>query len=369
MNRLSKRKNPAIALFVLLSALMVITFAMKELLSNTSLQISKVRNNYDRIQAILLARSTFNLARFFIIFDYFAERQAGQIAADAPGDPWSNPIPFPIPIELMTSFQAEASGQDGLSSEQQDKLKRCSEFFDDFYGEALAEIGDLSARINLNDLEREEIQQVVLSLLTPNLDFINNLESRNIRAQEVVEQIRDFIDKDVQNNTTETGEDFPYADFGLDYGPKNAPLFVIDELKMVPSIDDELFEYFSGLTSAYYYSGRQSPSKINLNTVNADVFQALLRGVNDPQVIAEEFIAFRDQNGIIFTANNIEEELEKFGIVKENTYMSLLTGVSEAFQVNIQSRVGDMELEMESIVKKPTGKRDVSPIVRTRLLP
>ncbi|PIR22702.1 MAG: hypothetical protein COV44_05985 [Deltaproteobacteria bacterium CG11_big_fil_rev_8_21_14_0_20_45_16] len=368
-----RNSSSGIALFILLSSLLVIGLAMRDLFQNTNVQIQRVRNSIDRQQSIYLARSTLNLARFFIAFDAFLDRQSKDTAADTLQDYWAQPIPFPIPMELIQGFyaQSEESGNGSASSgpTDEDKIKKCDEFFGDFEGESLATVTDLSSRINLNDLEDKKIQQLLLQLLTPNLDFVARLEKRDIRPEDVVSQIRDYIDPDEVENITNAFELSAYSDAGLPYAPKNRPFNLIDELKLVPIVDNELYDYLQKHSAAVYFTGRAKPAKINLNTVESEVFQALLKDVGNPEEITEAFLKDRQENSRVYTEKSISDQLEAAGINKDNLELGLLTGSSDLFSVSIRSKVNDVEVLLETMVKKPLGKKDARPIVMMRTSP
>jgi len=371
MKRISKpREKPGVALFILLSSLLVISFAMRDLIINTDVQIQRVRNSVDRTQAVYLARSTLNLSRFFIIFDSFMKRQQGTGGADTPADYWAQPIPFPVPIEILSAFQAELGGEAReIDSNAEDQMRVCREFFDDFQGEALAQSFDLSSRINLNDLDNPDIFEAFISLLTPNFEMIRSLEDRGINPEAVARQIRDFMDLDQIENETSAPEILPYADAQLPYEPKNRPIALLDEIRLVPIVDSELYEYLEQHTTATYFAGRTKPAKINLNTVGREVFQAILKDVASPEEISERFIADRQENARIYQDATAVQQLEEIGIPRESFLPNIVGGSAQAFFVKIHSQVNDTAIELHAVIKKPTGQRDPKPIVMMRIMP
>lgn len=368
----NRNQKPGIALFVVLTSLVILTFTMRELIQSTNIQVERVRNSYDRIQALYLARSTQQLARFFVVFDSYLDKNLGGEPVDGPNDIWAQPIPFPVPIEMinsLTAAQGDASETTEITREQQARFDRCGEFFDDFPGEALAEVSDLSAKINLNDASSEVIQQILLNLMAPNYDFVDALSQRDIRPEEVVQQIRDYIDRNNAEDSSNAPETYPYTNAELDYGPKNRPFSVIEELKLIPSIDDELFTYLSAYVSAVDFPGRKGPDKINLNTVEQDVFQALLSGVNDPQQVAEAFVSDRSENSRLYTAQNLKQQLADFGLDEETLPIQILGGQSNVFRIKTSAQVGEVEIELESFLRKPQDSRNPKPFSLMRLSP
>lgn len=376
MKSFHKKRSPAMAILILFMSLLVISLALQDLIQTSNLQVSRVRNSMDRIHAIYIARSTLNLSRAFIFMDAAIDRNltGGAEASDSPADPWATPMVFPIPIELISSFfNSEESEQEpvaeDLSIQQKDQLSTCNEFFEDFPGEAYAETIDLSSRLNLNDMESEAVQQVFLNLLSPTYDFIQELEQREIRPQDVVYEVRDYIDQDDVENVTNALELNAYTNRELPYEPKNRPMNVLDELKLIPSVDNALYAYLSDKVSAAHFSGRKKPGKLNLNTVSKDVFQAILKDVSNPEELAADFVQDRDENSRLYNSKNIADQLEAAGISRDNVDLGILGGQSELFLVKVQSVVNEMEVELEAVIKKPTGKKETRPIVRMRISP
>jgi len=358
-----KSKRPGIALFILMTSLMILAFAMKDLIQTTNVQVERVRNSLDRMQAIYLARSTLRLARFFIQFDSITDPNT-----DTLQDQWALPIPFPIPIQVLNSFlNQDSNGSDNsqqeLDSHQKEQLKKCDDFFSDFSGDATAQIIDASSKINLNDTYNELVQKVLFSLLTPNYDFISSLEQRGIQPEEVVKEIRDFIDQDEEQNDTNAPETTPYLDAQLPYGPKNRRIFVLDEIKLVPSIDNQLYDYFSRFTTAINFKGRDQLGKINLNTVSKEVFQALLKDLSDPEETAKAFIKDREDNNRVYTDKDISQQLQSIGIDPQNVWLPLMTGKTDVFLVKTKAKVNDVQIELDSVVKRPNT------VVRMRISP
>jgi len=92
--RLKRGKKNGVALFILIISLVILSLLMKEFLVASSIQVDRVRNYTDRIQAVYLARSTLNLARFFIKFDEVIDTQLNKDdPSDSLSDIWSSPIP------------------------------------------------------------------------------------------------------------------------------------------------------------------------------------------------------------------------------------------------------------------------------------
>jgi type II secretory pathway component PulK len=383
MKKISHSRS-GIALFILLTSLVILSLAMRELILITSLQADRVRYQYDRMRAIYLARSTLNLSRFFLIYDLKIDTKVlKDQASDGPNDLWAKPLPFPLPIEMvyaMTGKLAEGAGlkeKSGDSSSQksdgtkpdEDLLKHCREFFDDFPGNAESQTTDLAGKINLNDLDKPDIFQTFLELLQANPDFLQSLTAKGLNPESLAREIRDYKDNDDVESETNAPEADVYRSANLDYGPKNKPFTNLDELKMIPSVDDEIFEYLLPFISASWIALRPSPAKINLNTVSKEVFQALLKNVGDPQAIADKFIKDRAEKKRNYTEKTAAKMLEdNLGLTTNEIRVPLLTGISNAFHIETKANVNQVEVTLDTIMGRGM-KKPFDPIVSLRISP
>lgn len=368
-----RNQNPGVALFLVITSLVIISLAMRELIVNSSAQVDRIRNSYDRLQALYLARSNLSLARFWILFD--AQARDGGVPADTLED--FPPLPFPVTSEMLAMVSASMQGEENADREaaapqSSEKQKICAEFNEDFPGTSQAVIQDLSARLNLNALTlkegAKEYETTLTNLLSPNFEFLDELARRGINRDEVIQQIRDYIDTNSEEDSTNASELFPYAEADLPYGPKNRPIRAIEELKLIPAMDDQLFFYLRPLVNVVPFQKGQKDAKINLNTVGREVFRALLRNVNNPDDLAKRFLEDRVQNARIYTERDLSTQLEEAGLSFEVLPKNMVGTKSEAFLVTTRAEVGETEVVLEAIVKKPLAG-DVKPVLMMRIEP
>lgn len=366
-----------IALFILLTSLIIMGLAVRELMQMTGLQAERVRYQYHRLQAIYLARSTQNLARFILAFDLFQdEKMKKDDAADSSEDLWNLPIPFPIPIEFVQAFSgkiAESAGVEGGGESQASPMseelsKSCKEFFGDFPGEAEYQIEDLSARLNLNDLASKDTFETLVDLFKINPEMLQNLNMKGIQPESLAREFRDYMDENTIEEETNGSEEDVYRSAQLEYKPKNYIYTTNDEIRLIPSMDDEIDEFISPHVLATYIPSRNA-SKINLNTVSKTLFQALLKNVSDTEQIAENFIKDRTEKKRVYTKKNAIKQLEdNVGLDSERIRTSLLAGVSDAFRIRTKARVSEVEIELDSIQGRGY-KKPADPISQSRVSP
>ncbi len=369
MRKVGRAQNSAIALFLVITSLIIISLAMRELLVRSTAQVDRVRNSYDRLQAFYLARSNIALTRAFL------EALRIKLPQDQKFDTLKN-IPQPVPFPVMPEMTAALAGLGAANQEESaspqsaplapEKLKGCQDFNKDFPGESYALIDDLSARFNVNIFSlsrppnstpnqdpRLPYLSVFANLLSPNFKFSDQLQQRGIDRDEVVRQVRDAIDRNDQDDSNGGSELLPYQSAELDYGPAQRPLVVIDELKLIPSIDDFLFAHLKDKVTALPATRE---AKINLNNVTADVFQALFRNRsgNDDE-LARQFIQDRTENNRVYD-ENFKNQLEEAGFPPDSLYEELLGTQTEAFLVTARATVGETEVAIEATVRNPRFK-------------
>jgi len=372
-----------IALFILLTSLVILSLGLKEILVITGLQADRVRYHYYRTQAIYLARSAQSLARFFLLYDLQIDNQVLKAeATDGPNDIWANPIPFPVPseaLQLMSSQMAEGAGLSKASNDankdeappiDEALAKKCGDFFNDFPGNAVSQATELSGRINLNDLGNEHVFASLVELLQASPEFLQSLTSKGIRPLELARQIRDYMDANDIEDETQAKEDEAYRSDQLEYGPKNRPFTNLDELKMVPGVDDEIYEYLSPFISGVYLAHAGNIAKINLNTVTKEVFQSLLRNTSDPAQIAENFIKDRVENERAYTTKNYQKILEdNFGLDKDKIRPAPpLVGTSNIFRIETEATVNNVSIVFEGVMGRGL-KKPRDPFATQRISP
>lgn len=380
--KIRRSKSSGIALFILLTSLIIISFGMAELIQSSNHQASRVRNYGDRLEALYIARSTTNLARALFLLDS-AQKKYGNAAkqADTPSDLWAQPIPFPIPSSMIRLLTEKAMGEAPQSASDKESLqsffKKCDDFFEDFGGQAQAKISDLNSLLYLNNLdEREDPQRdqfgVLENLLKPSFEFERSLTARGLDAETIARQIRDYIDRDQEENISKIAEDGPYQSLQLEYGPKNQPILLPEELSLIPSVDDEVFDYLTQyVTTGYLPITSRKRGKINLNTVNPTLFQALLKNVSNPNAIAQAFVKHRTDKKFVYTDENIQRGAlkENIGLDSENIRTILLTGISDAFKIETDVTVNQIKLRLEATITRTPGTVKAEPIQLTRVSP
>lgn len=378
---MKRRRSPhGIALFILLSSVVILSLLMRELIQSSSNQAFRVRNSVDRIQALYLARSSVNLARFILYLDNRMDlllKRQNQEPADtlfADRDFWNTPNYFPLKREeIMALTQAVLSPDQKQDAEEPngDLLKKCEEFFGGFPGTATSITQDMAGRLYLQDLSHASKLplQVLTELLRPNSEFLRHLDGLRISPEALAREIRDYMDPDSQEDESGTAESMSYTSMNLDYEPKNRPFIVADELKRVPHVDDTVFSHLVDQVNPYFNPSHASP-KINVNTVSAILFQSLLKDRADAADLAQKFVKDRAENKRVYSDANMKKELlDALQLSDQEIQYSLLTGVSDSFKIETTATVNQIVLQLETILVRASSSDKLEKVRLMRVSP
>lgn len=146
---------------------------------------------------------------------------------------------------------------------------------------------------------RQGMAQFLAQLLTNKFDSDQDFRDqyRDVRVEDLMDQILDWADNSYASPRGRSD----------DLGPKRAPFYSITELNMIPLIDDDLYELFSGsLTVA-------PTSAINVNKLTGTMLKALFPLFAEEDV--KRFFEFRDdqqRDNSFKTVDDFYKAIEQF---------------------------------------------------------
>jgi general secretion pathway protein K len=144
-----------------------------------------------------------------------------------------------------------------------------------FEGSVLIKVEDENAKFNINAVLKEHLAgKKALDSLKRLLGLLNINE-------DIAEYIADWIDKDGDPRFSDSEDD-----------AKNAYLDSIDELRMIKSIDADIYEKLLPYVTVYGYEDRIDSDLININTASIPVIMSLNEGITEG--LAERVVAYRD---------------------------------------------------------------------------
>jgi len=215
-------------------------------------------------------------------------------------------------------------------------------------GHFLAEVVDLSGRIQINNLVNEQglynnTQKNIMLRFLNLPEFGLGAE----QAEDIIDAIKDWIDED--NEVTRFGaEDTYYLTLEDPYPCKNNPLEFLEELLLVRGITQELFygtEEHPGISSCLTAYGA---GKININTANPLVLRALSDRITEE--LAEEIVAYRmdDNNDLA----NPKWYKEVPGMVDITITDDVITTSSSHFKIISEGIKDTYRKQIEGIVER-----------------
>lgn len=326
----SKKKKPeGIALFMVMSAMTVLSLLVTEFVYTAQVNRHMAYDGLDQIRGLYIAKSGFKISllrlKAYQLLAGLGKNNSGgappiKIPKQALEQVWKMPFIFPIP-ELPT-----------MTMTQKDALKKFTDESGISGGSFTALIESDSSRFNLNAILKE--YSATVTAPPPANNNNNNSNSgnnssggsqpNNTSGNPGGQQQNTFDPAAVRDSLTqilsqllrekmENDEDFAaeYRDFILDdftnnlfswidrtfqgkgYGtkevfrPKQAPMYSLSELRLIPPLDDTLFDLFAPALTVSHTNG------VNVNTIPKSTFKALF-GTRAKVEEVDEFYKYRD---------------------------------------------------------------------------
>lgn len=302
-----KTTNKGVALLTVLVSVFIISLLTIEFQYSVAIERKLSYGDLNQLQAHYLAKSgvKFALLRLVLFSRANKDKSLDAVKTFLPAI-WNLPIPAfpPAKSKIKQLFKAD-----------QDAAEKAIEETKISIGQFTETISSESAKINLNSLFVPEEQRVgdfnnisfastsppkglyeyVARLLFNTVTQIfkgseNPVEDfGNIRPEEVVFDIMDWVNP----NTVDFGsgnKDRFYEQQKPPYKSKKGRFFTLEELKLVKSIEDNLYKKLKPFVTVFSYDG-----KIDLNGASKDVLRAIYPDFSDDDL------------------NRIQEEKTKIG--------------------------------------------------------
>jgi type II secretory pathway component PulK len=295
---ISIESNKGVALLTVLVSILIMSLLTIEFQYSVAIERKLAYSDLNQLQAHYLAKSG---ARFALLrVALFARANK---SASTPQNPlagakqylsyiWNLPIP---------AFPPTAAGIKKLDKADKDAAEKALEETKISVGQFAQTITNESAKINLNFLV---VPQNLLNTLPGNLSLTSgsptahlveyvarqlynaitaiikrsdnpNEEFGNIRPEEVVLDIMDWVNPSSANFSGGNRDSF-YEQQKPPYKTKRGPFFTVEELKMVKSVEENLYNKLKPLVTVYSDQG-----KINLNDATNDVLRAIYPDFTD----------------------------------------------------------------------------------------
>lgn len=298
--RILKNQN-GFALILVMSMVLVLTITMEIFMTNTSVNREIVGQARQRLQAYYLAKSSLNISKLFLAQTKQLESKYAKFSSQMRTYLGGQPLYKQIPLStaLLRGLMGDQDGgtdetvvpqedtADQTTSESPSSFSQISELQRDdaeeflaFDGNFSSEIVEEQAKFSLNifskitsespsyDLYKKILQQILLGE-----DFKSFFSAQEQEAEVLTHAIVDYVDVNEMINEydkVERGQENSIYK-GVDYEPKNGLYLTNSELRLIPGMNDEIFQKLSPLVSVFH-----TDSKINVCLADSRIVDALI---------------------------------------------------------------------------------------------
>lgn len=296
----------------------ILTAVTLEMNRSSRAEIYEAANLSDGVKLLYIAKSGFNAGVGLLLLD--------KNSFDALYEDWAN-------IELIAT-KSKTLFKDGY-----------------FHVPIEDELGKIQInRLVTGTAFNEDIRGLMTRLLMQP-EF--GLEER--RVGEILDGIKDWIDKDDETTGTGGAESAYYSTLKRPYAVKNGPLDCIDELLMI-----------KGMTKELYYGTRDKPGlnrlltvygdgRININTAPKLVLRALSREMDiEAAEIMDEYRRNKDND--LADASWYQKVS---GMANIQIDARLITTTSNIFKIVATGRMHGMSQTVSGVVKRGTDRKAV----------
>ncbi|MBT3038285.1 MAG: type II secretion system minor pseudopilin GspK [Candidatus Thiodiazotropha sp. (ex Ctena orbiculata)] len=226
-------------------------------------------------------------------------------------------------------------------------------------GQVQAVTTDLQARFNLNNLYlKTDASDEDKQLVAENLALFRRLLMILELPESIAQATADWLDEDVKSLYPDGAEDMEYLNLDPPYRTANGAMASPTELRLIKGVDREVYEKLTP-----YIITLPEQTKINVNTADALIIQALVENLNDAdaeQLISErEDDPFKQPSAFITRLKALLDENK----VNSQKVTSLISVESQYFQMETVVRMESSSQRLVSQLYK--GEKDVVVISRT----
>ena len=331
---------------MVLSSLAMLSIMMVEFTFNTQINLQISNNFKNSLKAQELAKSGIHFSMLELtIYKNIRENPAlKQIPGFNEGMLdmiWQFGFLYPPPLSKKGTFGQERQAKELVETSLID-------------GKIRVEIQDEGTKINLNDLVNPQLRPGIVAQLdtiferkkTTDEDF--NQKYKDLRTEELSNQILDWIDKD--NIKTGGGdEDNYYSRQTPPYKSKNAPLDVVSELALIEGFNQkEIFDLLLPYVTVYSIGG------INVNTADAAMLMTISPEITEED--AKKIVQHRNTAGY-FKDTKAFEDFCKNTLLKSSEFNK-----NPKISLNTRSTIYSLKsrAEVKGVVQTITAVVDIS---------
>lgn len=387
--RSEKSSQSGIALFMVISAVALLSILVAELTYSTQMNSRLAYNYVDGLKAYYLAKAGFKLSlvrlRAYMQVKNFTNDPNNKQVKDAMPKGlvekiWNMPFIFPLPIPKEASMgetdaikefmkESKLSGSyTAIMTSESTKLNLNNLFVKQITPEAAGATGSTGAAPGsapATDPTQQtqtaaanngasptpvDFRQALEPAITTAIELKKNEDRdfatvyRNVNGKDVVDAIFDYL---FENQPPSNLPGF------RPIKPKLAPFYSLSELHLIPGIDDTLYNLLEPLLTVYSTPG------INVNTMNKKTLLALIPEMTDQE--AEDLLRRRDDPEVGQPWNSEQEFWDAIGgtsagkslqTIKDRWAKANLKPIfsEQAFKIGVAATVGLATRRLEAYV-------------------
>jgi type II secretory pathway component PulK len=299
-NPVEKRPS-GIALVIVLITIAILSTAVVEYAHSTRINLSMSSNSADKLRSYYMARSSVNISRVLLSFQYALHDESRQAGSGEDSDDMAQLISRAMRRSNFQMYQYVDLLMKPFNSGRLESpvggidLKESGvEGFGEFEGNFSVEILPEEGKVDINSLSKEQIsegdlQELCAMVIDESYDSIFEQQDEvgdTLSRSLVMERLVNYID----TNTTgleltenciirsQSGdENRPYDRSERDNEPRNAKLTHIDELYQVEGVTEVFMEAFKKQMTVY------PVGRPNVNVAGAPIFYSVLCRNVEPQ--------------------------------------------------------------------------------------
>lgn len=265
-------KRKGVALILAVSSLLFMVYIASEISKDSLIEFSVNSQEMNRLKAYYSAKSSLEIALLRVkLFQQAGRLQLPPGLSQQLDQVWKFPFAWPIPI------------MGDVNAVERDSIQKLTKesFMDSSYTHTIEDEG---TKIDINDLiSPSKVLQEVTKKQILNI-FNQKLESdeefrKEYQAQQFEDIVNRMIDFMSDKNAAVSGGDKRqyFSELGRGY-PPNRAFRTVDEIKLVPGMNEELFQLLKPVITVY------GTKAINPNTASSAVIKSLDAGITDEAV-------------------------------------------------------------------------------------
>ncbi len=317
------KSQKGIALLMAVSAISLILLLVMEVTYESMVEYTLNSQNLNRIQAYYAAKSGVDLSLLRIKTYNRIKSQLGKNAG--PYEKylnmiWQYPLGWPLPTP------EELNGVDRSSYDEAKKESLMEASF-------VATIQDEGSKIDINDLAskseslRKSTAAKLLQILNQSLENNDKLRNKYTSSdfEEIIHSMTDWMSTKSESaaggSKKARFQDLSSSAPMTDLYPPNRPFRTLYEIKMIPKMNDEIFEILKDQITIYGMKG------INPNTASAEILKGLDAAITD-EVVQE-----------------IKKERENQPFTSAQAFWTFLEGIGVRLQIDKE----DIDIQTDQV--------------------